>query len=59
MRVMEQYRVVDDPKRPPLPDRGECGIISDMEYADLLKEAVALLEKMSTAQFKEVMEGLK
>ena len=59
MCMMEQHRVMDDPKRPPLPDRGECGTISDMEYADLLKEAVALLEKMSTAQFKEVMEGLK
>lgn len=59
MCMMGQYRVMDDPKQPPLPDRGECGTISDTEYVDLLKEAVALLDKMSTAQFKEVLEGLK
>ena len=38
MCMMGQYRVMDDPKHPPLPDRGECGTIKEV-----LKREIATL----------------
>lgn len=38
MCMMEQHRVMDDPKRPPLPDPQECGTIKEV-----LKKEIATL----------------
>jgi len=38
MCMMGEYRVMDDPKQPPLPDRWECGTIKEV-----LKKEIATL----------------
>ena len=43
MCMMGEYRVMDDPKQPPLPDRWECGTIKEV----LNKEIATLTDQQA------------